>query len=214
MAAAVGMASGPVRFMSALVGGPIVALLIFGGMRYLILSEGTEPDERVETPQIDITSDRTDSAAITRNDRPDEPDEVKAPPPPPRIEAAKSEVPDEGLASILGSLPEINPDAADAGDLSFQVSDRDAQPLVRINPVYPPRAQERGVEGTCNMTFNVFADGTIDGDSIQARCTSSLFARAATRSVARWKYQPKIQNGEPVPRYNVHTEVVFEFGDE
>jgi len=213
MAAAVGIASGPVRMVGGLFAGAAMAFFIFGGMRYLILSDGAVPDERGPSIQIDITSDKTDSDVITRDDRPDEPDEVKAPPPPPRIQAAKSEVPEEGLASILGSLPEINPDAADASAVTFVVSDRDAQPLVRIPPQYPPRAAERGVEGSCDMSFNVFADGTIDGESIQARCTSSLFARAATRSVGRWKYQPKIQNGEAVPRYGVQTIVEFQLAD-
>ena len=213
MAAVASVASGPARAGASVILGAVAALFIFGGMRYLILSEGKEPEAKPDAPNIEITASRDDTRVITRNDRPDQPDEIKAPPPPPRIEAAKSEQPDEGLASILGALPGINPDAVDSGSIAFVVSDRDAQPLVRIPPQYPVRAAERGLEGSCDMTFNVLPDGTVDGTSIQARCTSSMFARDATRAVERWKYQPKIQNGEAVPRYGVATTLDFTLTD-
>lgn len=203
-----------IRLLISGVIGAAVAVVLFGAMRYLILSDTPPTEDAEEAPNINIVSRRTESNVVRRDDRPDQPDEVKAPPPPPRIEAAKAEQPQEGLASMLGSLPDINPDAVDRQDIKFVVADRDEQPLVRINPVYPPRAQERGLEGTCKMRFDVLADGTINAETITADCTSSLFARSASRAVARWKYNPKIVDGEPVARRGVAVDLDFALEDE
>jgi protein TonB len=209
-----GSGKGLVIFVGAVVLGALIAVTMFALMRYLILTDARPVDEAREAPNIEITSDRRDSEVITRQDRPDEPDDVKAPPPPPRIEAAKAEQPQEGLAAALGALPDINPDAVQGENISFVVADRDEQPLVRMEPNYPMRAAERGLEGTCDMTFDVLPDGTIDASTIDADCTSSLFARDASRAVARWKYNPKIVNGEAVVRRGVRTTLDFRLADE
>lgn len=194
--------------------GAVIAVAMFALMRYLILTDAPPPEERVEAPNIDITSNRSDTELIRRDDRPEEPDEVKAPPPPPRIEAAKAEQPQEGLAALLGALPDINADAIDSGSINFVVADRDVQPLVRIPPQYPPRALERGLEGSCTMRFDVLPDGTIDSSTIQADCSSSLFARAATRAVERFRYAPKIVDGEAVIQRGITTDVEFQLAEE
>jgi protein TonB len=211
--ASAGLAFGPVRLAAGAVLGAVVAVLLFGGMRYLILSDAPPPEEVEESPSINIVSRRGDSNVIRRDDRPDEPDEIRAPPPPPRIEAAKAEQPQEGLASMLGRLPDINPDAINSDSIQFVVADRDVQPIVRIEPSYPVRAQERGLEGTCLMRFDVQPDGTVSEPTIVADCTSSLFSRDAARAVARWKYNPKIVNGEPVTQRGIETVLDFQLAD-
>lgn len=208
--ASAGLAAGPVRALTGIVLGAVMAVILFGAMRYLILSDAPPPEEGVEAPNIDIVSRRGDSDVIRRDDRPEEPDEVRAPPPPPRIEAAKAEQPQEGLASMLGRLPDINPDAINSDSIQFVVADRDVQPIVRIEPSYPARAAERNLEGTCHMRFDVLPDGSVDESTVVADCTSSLFARDASRAVARWKYNPKIVNGEPVVQRGIQTDLVFE----
>lgn len=216
MAAAAAIAGGvaaPVRLAGSIVLGAVVAVVLFGAMRYLILSEAPPVEDAGAPPQIDILADRAESNLILRDLRPDAPEEVKAPPPPPRIQAAASEQPEEGLASILGALPEIQPDAVASDDISFVVADRDVQPLVRIPPNYPIRAQEQGLEGSCDMTFDVLPDGSIDEATIAATCTSSVFAREASRAIARYKYAPKIVNGEAVVQRGLRQTIEFSFAE-
>ncbi len=185
----------------------VVTIGLFMLMRALIIPETIELEEERRALNIEITRQTEDSEIITRDRRPEKPKEVKAPPPPPRIEAAKSEAPKEGLASVLGRLPEIQPDSVDQGDIKFVVADRDIQPLVRIEPIYPRRAAERGVEGRCTMTLDVLPDGTTT--NVRADCTSSLFASASTRAVERWKYAPKVEDGVAVTRFNVQTDLEY-----
>ena len=190
-----------------------VTFMLFMLMRGLIWSDEVIFEERREPLNLEITRNTEETEVIARDSRPKKPDEVKTPPPPPRIEAAKAERPREGLASVLGRLPDLQPDEVDQSDIQFVVSDRDIQPLVRMEPIYPRRAAERGVEGSCLMTMDVAPDGTVIASSIHAECTSSLFASAAKRAVERWKYQPKIQGGQAVIRYGVETELLFQLAE-
>ncbi len=60
------------------------------------------------------------------------------------------------------------------------------------------------------MRFDVLPDGSIDESSIQASCTSSLFSREATRAIARYKYAPKIVNGEAVVQRGLRQTIEFQ----
>lgn len=192
------------------IGVPVAALItfvLFSVMRALIFVEAAPPKDAGLAVSIKLADEIKESDVITRKRRPNKPKDVKTPPPPPKIEAAKAEKPKEGLASVLGALPDINPDKIDRGSFKFVVGDRDAQPLVRLEPQYPPRAAERGVEGKCSVVFDVNPDGT--PTNIRPTCDSSLFDDAVRRAVGRWKYQPKIVDGVAVMRRGVETD--FEF---
>ena len=142
----------------------------------------------------------------------DDVDQIDPPPPPPQIERQAAEQPTEGLATVMGAIPEFDAPQLRSDSVSFSVSDRDAQPLVRIEPQYPPRAAERGIEGTCNVQFDVTPDGTPNNVRI-LRCDSSFFERASIRAVERWRYQPRVENGVPVARRGVQTQFVFRLAE-
>ena len=87
---------------------------------------------------------------------------------------------------------------------------RDAQPLVRIPPQYPERCQTRaGSKETVFLQFDVTPDGTTTNIQV-IDSTNSCFNSAASRSVERWKYQPKIVDNEPQWRRGVQTQITFE----
>ena len=90
------------------------------------------------------------------------------------------------------------------------VSDRDVQPLLRIAPIMPPRAEK---SGHCRVRFNVSAEGA-PFDVQTTYCTQSLFERATLKSVQRWKFNPKIVNGRPVAMTGVENKVTYRLTDE
>ena len=132
----------------------IVTFLLFVLMDILISGGDFTPEEEGEDLRISISEDIEEVEARRRETQIDEVEEVIPPPPPPQIERDRADQPNENMETIVGDLPEFEaPDLA--GDqVSFDVSDRDAQPLVRIPPQYPPRAAERGLEGHCTMSFD------------------------------------------------------------
>lgn len=195
-----------------LVGVPIagvITFLIFMLMQRLILVDEVTLDEAGDDIRISISEEVEEVTARAREVTMDDVNEVEPPPPPPQIQRQVAEAPAEDLSTIAGEIPEFDAPDLGSGDVSFDVSDRDAQPMVRIPPQYPPRAAERGVEGYCTMQFDVTPDGT--PTNIEAiNCSSSLFERASTRAVERWRYEPKIEGGNAVWRRGVQTRLDYQ----
>jgi protein TonB len=71
-----------------------------------------------------------------------------------------------------------------------------------VPPEYPIRAAERGIQGTVCAEFTVTAEGTVENPQIYYT-DSSLLNSATIRAISRFRYQPKIEDGEPVPRPGV-----------
>lgn len=76
-------------------------------------------------------------------------------------------------------------------------ADRSCIPLVRIDPTYPPQAQERGLEGWVQIHFWVAKDGSVR-DATAVRSSNKVFERAAIQAALRYKYQPEIRGGQAV----------------
>jgi protein TonB len=95
---------------------------------------------------------------------------------------------DGGTFGVVGGPTE--------GDASGS-ADRSCIPLVRIDPQYPPAAQERGLEGWVQIHFIVAKDGSVR-EAIPVRSSNKIFEREAVRAALRYKYQPEIVGGQAV----------------
>ncbi|MEO1040465.1 MAG: energy transducer TonB [Pseudomonadota bacterium] len=186
----------------------VVTFLLFMLMQRLILVDEVVIEEAGDEIRISISEEVEEVSVRERDLTPDDVEQVDPPPPPPQIERQAAEQPTESMSSIVGDLPAFETPDLNSGNISFSVSDRDAQPLVRIEPQYPMRAAERGVQGTCDVSFDVTPDGTPTNIQI-ITCDSSLFERASIRAVERWRYNPKIVDGTAVARRGVRTQFDF-----
>jgi TonB family protein len=65
-----------------------------------------------------------------------------------------------------------------------------------VEPVYPPEAQKRGIEGTVKLHAVIGADGTIQ--SLEPRSGPEPLIQAAMTAVRQWKYNPTTLNGKPI----------------
>ena len=199
-----------------IIGIPIAVLVTFGLftlMKTLIfVDEALPEDDGVEyrfdiNPQVEAIDARARDTSI------DDVTQVDPPPPPPQIERQAADLPSESLSTIVGSIPDFAAPELNSGNVSFNVSDRNAQPLVRIPPQYPPRALERGIEGYCDMRFNVSPDGTpINVEAVN--CTSSMLSRASIRAVERWRYSPRVVDGVAQSLIGVETRIDFQLAED
>lgn len=89
-------------------------------------------------------------------------------------------------------------------------SDKSEMPIVRVAPAYPRRALDRGIEGWVEVEFTVTEVGGVSDPKVLSAHPSSIFDRAALRAIERWKYEPKIVDGQPVSRPGVRTRLRFE----
>jgi len=147
---------------------------------------------------------------IQRETKVDKVRKVVTPPPPPTIERAKADKPTERIASLEGAIPEFEAPKIDRTSFKIAVSDRDAQPLVRIPPIMPSRAEK---SGHCKVRFDVSPEGQPFNVSTTF-CSSSVFKRASEKSVQKWKYNPKIVDGRAVSRSGVESTIRFKLTDE
>ncbi len=73
-------------------------------------------------------------------------------------------------------------------------------PLVAIAPQYPTRAAQRGIEGWCLVSFTVDGLGNVVDDTITVVDAEppNVFNRSSTRAAARFKFQPRVEDGQGV----------------
>ena len=81
-------------------------------------------------------------------------------------------------------------------------------PIVKIAPVYPPRAAARGLEGVVVVEYTVNETGATE-NVVAVESTSTLFEQAAIESARRYKYVPRVEDGLPVRTDGVRTRIVF-----
>jgi protein TonB len=193
----------------AIIPAAIVTVVLFVLMMSLI-SEEFKPQDKLELAAFEINPKVEDVKILERETKITEIKKIETPPPPPQIERQKADRPAEPIASLEGAVPEFEAPEIDRSQFRITVSDRDAQPLVRIPPIMPPRAEK---SGHCKVRFNVSPEGQ-PFDVVATYCTQSIFERPTIRSVQKWKYNPKIQDGLPVGRRGVESKITFRLADE
>ena len=87
-------------------------------------------------------------------------------------------------------------------------SDRDTIPLVRVTPDYPQRALLLGLEGWVKVQFTITEIGSVK-DVLAVKSSNRIFEDAAVKSILRWRYRPKIEDGVAVASVGVQTIIVF-----
>jgi protein TonB len=114
--------------------------------------------------------------------------------------------------SVESNVATLTP-TVDAGSAMSKMSlsagsDRDTIPLVRVPPDYPQRAISRGLEGWVQVQFTITGTGSVK-DAVVVKSSSKIFEEAALKSIARWRYNPKIEGGVAVDRVGVQTIIRF-----
>ena len=99
------------------------------------------------------------------------------------------------------AIPSLAPQIAIHGiGFNTSSSDGDAIPMVWVQPLYPVRAQDQNIEGWVEVDFTITKLGTVKDVKVIESKPQYLFDRAAIRAIKRWKFKPRIIDGEPVER--------------
>ena len=77
--------------------------------------------------------------------------------------------------------------------------------------IYPNRALSRGIEGFCVVQYTVTSIGTVkDPVVVESQCSSSLFHSASVNAALKFKYKPRIMDGEAVEVPGVQNKFTYE----
>ena len=83
-------------------------------------------------------------------------------------------------------------------------------PIVKVAPIYPRRAQTRGISGYCIVEYTVTRTGSIR-DPFAVDCSpKGIFERASVKASAKFKYKPRVVDGEPIEVAGVQNKFTYE----
>lgn len=182
----------------------LFGLALTTGMFWLLWSLISEPvslDQTIKATRIEFSRMRHDTQAESKRQ-----EKVKREPPP------TPEVPrmSPTIAKVNTDLPALSLNINTGANLKLGAgADTDVIPLVRIPPEYPRRALNRGIEGWVQVQFTITPTGAVKDPKVIAADPPGLFDDAAVRSILRWRYNPKIENGAAVERVGVQTIIRF-----
>ncbi len=89
-------------------------------------------------------------------------------------------------------------------------ADGEYLPIVKVKPVYPRRAQQRGIEGYVLLEFVVTTSGAVRDPVVVEAQPPGVFERSAIRAALKFKYKPKVANGEAMEVSGVRNLIKFE----
>ena len=190
----------------------VVTFGLFWVMQALISMEGSGLGEKGPRYNIDFVRLKRDEQLHEKKRKmPDKKPPEEQPPPPP-MNLNMNLRPDQNVAGIDIGI-DLGLDVAEAGFVASQ-SDTDIVPVVRVNPQYPIRAEERGIEGWVELEFTISEAGTVKDARVTNAKPKGVFDRSALRAIKKWKYNPKIEDGNPVERPGVTVRLTFDLEDE
>ena len=68
----------------------------------------------------------------------------------------------------------------------------------RVAPDYPDSAMRKGIQGYVDVQFTITAQGNVTNVAVVSSDPGEVFNRAATDAVRRWRYDPRVVDGQPV----------------
>jgi len=198
-----------IRLFIGLVMATVVTLSLFWLMQYLIETADRTLNDSGAGNLVDFVRVKRDEAIERRQLKPKKPPPPDSPPPQPPTPQLDNLNPNAEKIAI--SAVPVETDIEMTGGFSLGVGEGDYLPIVKVAPIYPNRALTRGVEGYCVVQYTVTRQGTTkDPVVIEDQCTSSLFHRASLNAALKFKYKPRIMDGEAVEVPGVQNKFTYE----
>jgi len=188
--------------------GAVVTFLLFLIMQAVISNDEANVDEGVRGKLLDMVRLTEDEDVQTKNRKPKPPPPPDEPPPDMPKPQFDSSVDSQGVDM---SQVDVNIDL-NIGGGGFS-SDGEYLPIVKVAPVYPRRAQTRGIEGFVLLEFIVTRTGAVRNPVVLESKPPGIFDRAALNAALKFKYKPKVVNGEPIDVAGVRNRITFELAD-
>jgi protein TonB len=158
------------------------------------IAEIVTPDKEIETNFKEVLPEKID-----------DPDE-----PPPDMEPldfnTDLDVQSANMAPTVAMNVSINASGLSSGDGEYL-------PIVKVAPIYPRRAQTRGITGFCIVTYTVTTTGAIRDPFVgdETDCSPrGIFERASIKAALKFKYKPRVVDGEPIEVAGVQNKFTYE----
>ena len=158
------------------------------------VAEIVVPDKEIETNRKEELPEKVE-----------DPDE-----PPPDMEPldfdTDLDISTANMAPAVAVNVSINASGLSSGDGEYL-------PIVKVAPIYPRRAQTRGITGYCIVTYTVTTTGAIRDPYVENESDCSpkgIFERASLKAAAKFKYKPRVVDGQAIEVAGVQNKFTYE----
>lgn len=183
--------------------GTIVTAGLLYMMHVLISTEHEHTDASINRIVDFVRLER--APQIEKKDlRPEKPEAIEPEPDlpqPPAMDAFGSTI------EIALAKPKIAFEAKIGGS-GIVPSDGEYLPIVKVAPVYPMRALQRRLEGYVIVEFAVTASGSVR-NVVVVESSEPVFEEAAIEAAQKFRYKPRVVNGEAVEVTGVQNKITF-----
>ncbi|MDO3722150.1 energy transducer TonB [Marinobacter sp. chi1] len=197
------------RLIVAIVPAGLVTLGLFVAMVTVISTANNELKDDNERYLVDFVRLQQEETLQPRERKPEKPPEPEQPPPEPATPKFESPRMDETPSNLSGPPLALESGLDIATGFGLSASDGDYLPIVKVQPVYPRRALSRGIEGYVLLEFTVTRTGAVKDPVIIESDPPNVFDDAAVRAALKFKYKPKVVNGEAVDVAGVQNRITF-----
>lgn len=197
------------RYIAAIFVAAFITIGLFFLMQSLISGGEGAMSDPVKGSVLDFVRTPEPEQVQEKKRKPERPPEPEQPPedlPQPQMD---SQV-DSDAASGYDFSANVDA-AADIGNgASLQASDGEYLPIVKVQATYPRRALQRGIEGYVVVEFTVTKQGTVRDPVVVEAQPQGIFENSALDAVLKFKYKPRVIDGDPVEVEGVRNRMTFE----
>lgn len=192
------------RFAIALAIGPFVtAGLLFVMQLMIVTGQGALTDSKTFRV-VDFVRVERSEVVETKQAKPERLPEPERAPDVPAPQLSESF---DAQMSVSIPAPSLATGAS-ISSVGFGVSDGDYLPIVKVAPVYPQRALARRLEGYVLLEFAVTRTGAVK-DIVVVESTAEIFERPAIEAALKFRYKPRVIDGESVEVVGVQNRITF-----
>ncbi|SET45910.1 energy transducer TonB [Thalassotalea agarivorans] len=186
-----------------------MTLALLWGMQTLIAGGEDAMSEPPKGNVLDFIRLKQEEQVVKKERKPQKPPKPKEPPPPiQQPQMAQSNPNAEAISTDFSA--DIAAETALTGGLNLDSGDGDYLPIVKVAPVYPRRAQARGIEGYVIVEFTVTKNGAVRDPIVVEAKPERIFDRAAMDAALKFKYKPRVVDGQPMEVAGVQNRITFE----
>jgi protein TonB len=172
----------------------LVTVALFILMYTLIAMNDINLDDDDGVKIADIMLGETKIEAQLKEVKAEKPEDPDVPPPEMKAPQQSSEF-DIDTSINVSFAPKADVKIGIGG---LSVSDGEYLPIVKVAPIYPRRAQTRGIQGYCIVEYTVTKSGSIrDPQAVDCQ-PSGVFDSASVKASLKFKYKPRVVDGEPI----------------
>ena len=198
------MRSSLVRMLAAALLAIPVAFGLFSIMNKLIDRDFKNPDVKSRKVAEIVRPDEEIEVNV-KQEKPEKVEDPEEPPP----EMKPIEFDTDLDVDVVNMAPAASVDIS-ISTTGMSTGDGEYLPIVKVAPIYPRRAQTRGITGYCIVEYTVTTSGAIR-DPFAVDCQpSGVFEKASVKAATKFKYKPRVVDGEPIEVAGVQNKFTYE----